>query len=104
MAHPQIYEGTIDEIVEQIRASNLTGKYKVILAPEENRMASLNTADETLDRALSSLLEEADRIEREEPVRPTDPHEIAFGEIMAEKYRKMGFKVWPCAMPVPSLR
>lgn len=93
MAQPQVYEGTALEIAEQIGRSNLTGKLKAILTPDEHETASLNTTDETLDKALASLLEEADHIQWEEPMRHTDPHEIAFGEIMAEKYRKMGFKV-----------
>ena len=46
-----------------------------------------------LDTALSALLEEADRIEPATPVPPTDPQEKAFGEIMGEKYRKMGLQL-----------
>ncbi len=46
-----------------------------------------------LDTALSALLEEADRIEHATPLPPTDPYEKAFGEIMDEKYRKMGFRL-----------
>jgi hypothetical protein len=93
MALPHIYEGTAQEIAEQLRGSNLTGKLKAIITPDEYETASTNGTDETLDKALASLLEEADRVEHEIPVPLTDSHEIAFGEIMAEKYRKMGFKV-----------
>lgn len=46
---------------------------------------------ETLDKALAALLEEADRIEDETPSPSTDPQKKAFGEIVDEKYRKMGF-------------
>lgn len=34
MAVPQIYEGTTDEIVEQLRERNLAGKLRVIVVPE----------------------------------------------------------------------
>ena len=93
MAQPQIYEGTALEIAEQLRVSNLTGKLKAIIMPDEYERTSTNGTGETLDKALASLLEEADRIRREMPVPHTDPHKIAFGEIIAEKYRKMGFKL-----------
>lgn len=33
MAPPTLYEGTVDEIVAQIRAGNLTGRYRAIIAP-----------------------------------------------------------------------
>ena len=92
MALPQVYEGTAQEIAEQIRGSSLAGKLKAIITPDEYETASTNGTSETLDKALASLLEEADKIEREMPVSPTDPHEITFGEIITEKYRKMGFK------------
>ncbi|MCW3097051.1 MAG: parD4 [Chthonomonadaceae bacterium] len=48
-------------------------------------------AGETLDKALAALLEEADRIVDETPIPPTDPQKKAFGELVDEKYRKMGF-------------
>lgn len=93
MAMPQIYEGTAQEIAEQLRESNLVGKLKAVISLQEYETSSIPSTGETLDIALASLLEEADRIEREKPIAPTDPHEIAFGEIMAEKYQKMGFKI-----------
>lgn len=93
MALPQIYEGTAEEIAEQLRSSNLTGKLKAIITPDEDAVSLLNGAEETLDIALAPLLEEAGRIARENPVPSTDPYEKAFGEIMDAKYRKMGFKI-----------
>ena len=93
MALPQIYEGTTEEIAEQLRGSNLTGKFKAILMLEESKAVSTNESGETLDKALAALLAEADRIEREMPVPQTDSCKVVFGEIMQEKYRKMGFKI-----------
>ena len=91
MALPQIYEGTAEEIVEQLRASKLTGKLKAIVTPDEYEVSLLNETEETLDIALAPLLEEASRIARENPVPHTDPYEKAFGEIIETKYRKLGF-------------
>ena len=102
MAQPQIYEGTAEEIAEQIRTSDMTGKLRAILTPSERDIATTDGSGETLDKALAWLLEEADNIKREKPVPHTAPHEIAFGEIMQEKHRKMGFKVYPFVMPIPS--
>ncbi|HZO89826.1 MAG TPA: hypothetical protein VFB38_15970 [Chthonomonadaceae bacterium] len=48
---------------------------------------------ETLDKALAALIAEADSGEREAPVPHADPQEAAFGEMVTEKYRKMGFKL-----------
>lgn len=47
----------------------------------------------TLADALAPLLDKAKYVQREEPMPYTDPYEIAFGEIMKDKYRKMGFKL-----------
>ena len=91
MEIPQFYEGTIDEIVEQIRNSNLTGKLKAIIMPDNDSVVSSD--GETLDVALAALIEEAQHIQYEVPVPPTASHKQAFAEIMDEKYRKMGFNL-----------
>jgi hypothetical protein len=93
MEQPLFYEGTAEEIAEQIRTSNLIGKLRAILTLDESETNSSNGSAETLDKALALLLEEANRVEREAPVPHTDPHEVAFGAIMQEKYRKMGYKL-----------
>lgn len=92
MALPQIDEGTVEEIAEQLRLSNLTGKLKVIVTLDENENATQNSNVEMLDTALATLLAEADRIVPEPPIPHADPQEQAFGEIVEAKYRKMGFK------------
>ena len=93
MALPQIYEGTAEEIAQLLLSSNLTGKLKAIITPDEYGISVINGKGEMLDTALAGLLEEADRLERETPVPSKDPQEKAFGEILDEKYRKMGFKL-----------
>jgi hypothetical protein len=35
MIQPQVFEGTLEEITEQLRATALTGRFKVIVVPEE---------------------------------------------------------------------
>ena len=35
MVQPQIFEGTADEIAEQIRSGNLTGRLRAIVLPED---------------------------------------------------------------------
>ena len=93
MALTQVFEGTAEEIAEQLRNSRMTSKLKAVVTPDEYHTTVLNGVGETLDKALGALLEEVERIERDIPVPPTDPHEQAFGAIMDEKYRKMGFKL-----------
>jgi hypothetical protein len=92
MTAPQVYEGTAEEIADQLRCSNLTGRFKAIITPDEYEM-SMPEATEQLDTALAELLKEADRIAPGLPAPHTDPTEIAFGEIVTEKYKKMGFRL-----------
>jgi len=92
MVQQQIYEGTAEEIADQLRGSNLAGKLKAVVTLEEQEISPTSGPGETLDKALAYLLDEADSIERARPITQTDLHETAFGEIMAAKYRKMGFK------------
>jgi antitoxin component of MazEF toxin-antitoxin module len=46
-----------------------------------------------LDEVLKDLLAEAERLEPQPGKESNDPHERAFGEIIKEKYRKMGLDV-----------
>ena len=91
MAHPQIFEGTAEEIIEQLRRSNLTGKLRAIVTEDEYPTSVAEGRGETLDKALAVLPEEAHRVEHGTPVPHSDPQEKAFGEIMDEQYRKTGF-------------
>lgn len=53
--------------------------------------AEPDAENQRLHEALANILLQAENLERQPPVPHTDPHEIAFGEIMREKYRKQGF-------------
>jgi hypothetical protein len=58
--------------------------------PEVTRTVANETA---LQEAAKRLFAKADNIERE-PGRPSnDPYKRAFGEIIADKYQKMGLKL-----------
>ncbi len=92
MAHLEILEGTWEELATH--AEKFKGRrLRVIILPPE-AAASEGSADQaTLRETATRLFAEADTIEREPGKPSSDPHEKAFGEIVAEKYRKMGLKV-----------
>ena len=54
--------------------------------------AATGTHDQdSLDSALSDLLEEARRLAPQPGLSPSDLQESAFGQVLKEKYRKQGF-------------
>jgi hypothetical protein len=90
MARLEIFEGTWEELVTQ--AGKFKGRrLRVIILPSEASKASAEQT--TLRETAMRLFSEADTIEREPGKPSSDPHEKAFGEIVAEKHRKMGLKV-----------
>jgi hypothetical protein len=59
----------------------------------ESKVTGTVANETALQEVARRLFAEADNIERE-PGRPSsDPYTKAFGEIIAEKHRKMGLKV-----------
>lgn len=92
---PTVLEGTWEEVAKE--AGDLAGKRVALTiypeapgdtkAPETSGEAPRNLAE-----WLAPLLEEADRLTPEPPVPATDPHEIAFGEIMRKKAERLGLK------------
>jgi len=88
----RILEGTWDELAAH--ADELRGyKHLRLIIPEKASTPEEQGIDgPSLAEVLAPLLEEAKHIQREKPVPLTDPYEIAVSEIIAEKYRKMGFK------------
>ncbi|HZO91110.1 MAG TPA: hypothetical protein VFB38_22480 [Chthonomonadaceae bacterium] len=84
MAQPQVFEGTIEEITEQLRAANFGERsFKVIVVPEEEFSAN----GQTLQEALASLLEDADKVEFEPPTSELSP----VAQAIAEKFRKQDY-------------
>ena len=92
MSHPEILEGTWEELAA--RAEEFRGRrLRLIVLPIEPKVTETVANEIGLQEAAKRLFTEADNIERE-PGRPSsDPYTRAFGEIIAEKYRKMGLKL-----------
>lgn len=63
------------------------------LAPDDTAQVQEKAAKSLAEmlKGRVGLFNSADKREPQPP--HTDPHEIAFGEIMREKYRKQGFNV-----------
>lgn len=88
----EILEGTWEELAAH--AEKLKGRrLRIIILPPEAVAAEVYTDQTTLRETAMRLFSEADMIAREPGKPSSDPHEKAFGEIVAEKYRKMGLKV-----------
>jgi len=92
MGRLEILEGTWEELA--IHAEKLKGRrLRVIILPSEAAATEGSADQTTLRETAIRLFSEADMIEREPGAPSSDPHEKAFGEIVAEKYRKMGLEV-----------
>lgn len=92
MARLEVLEGTWEELVSH--AGKLKGRrLRVIILPAEAEAAEASTDQTTLRETATRLFSEADTLEREPGKPSSDPHEKAFGEIVTEKYRKMGLKL-----------
>ena len=88
----RVIQGTWEEIL--LHSEQLRGRQGLVLTvPSKNEADHTGDIPSYLSETLAALLEEGKHIRPETPSPLTDPHEQAFGEIMAEKYRKMGFKL-----------
>ncbi len=85
MAQPQVYEGTAEEIAEQLRDSKLTGRYRAILVPEDG--AELNGNEETGETLLERLKGRVGRFDFG-GVNLSEDTGQKFTELLAEKHRK----------------
>jgi hypothetical protein len=92
MTHPEVIEGTWEELAA----------YAEVLKGRRLRLIVLPAAAETTDRVTNEprlrdtaarLFVEADGSEREPGIPRSDPYKAAFGEIIAEKHRKIGLKL-----------
>jgi len=54
---------------------------------------SVQTAPVMLGEMLKDLLDEIETLEPETKIVYNDPHEKAYGEVLLDKYRKMGLKL-----------
>ena len=93
MAQPQLFQGTWEELSQH--AERFIGiKNLLLIVPAVEESGDRNGArGQTLAEALTDLLEEARQIQPETPTALSNPDEQAVSDIIADKYRKMGFKV-----------
>jgi hypothetical protein len=88
MVQPQIYEGTAEEIAAQLRRSNLAGRLKAIITPDELFVQNGSTANQ--GEKLADFLAELDQAELM-PGKPlTDPHEQEVSRLIAQKFTQNG--------------
>ena len=92
MARLEVHEGTWEEL--SAHAEEFKGrKLRLIVLPEDAEASALAPDDTALRDIAQRLFSEADNIERALGRASTDPHEVAFDEIVTEKYRKIGLKL-----------
>jgi hypothetical protein len=92
MAHLEVFEGTWEELATH--AETFKGrKLRLIVLPVVAETSERVTDELRLREAAARLFAEADRIEREPGPPSSDPYQAAFGEIIAEKHRKMGLQL-----------
>lgn len=88
----QVWEGTWEEIKE--RGESLAGRrVRLILLPGGADKQPNGDNGQGRSELLADLVHQAeglDAIPADLP-QPTDPHEVTFGENVAEKFRKQGF-------------
>jgi hypothetical protein len=91
MAELEVLEGTWEELAAH--AETLKGrKLRLIILPKEEETLSVPLPQQLHERA-TRLLTTTDSLQRE-PGKPSDdPYKRAFGEIVAEKYKKIGLKL-----------
>jgi hypothetical protein len=92
MAHPEVFEGTWEELAAH--AETFKGrKLRLIVLPVAAAITVSVTDELQLHEAAARLFAEADRIQYEPGTPSSDPYKTAFGEIIAEKHRKMGLQL-----------
>src|SRR4030095_14180062 len=87
MTHPEVFEGTWEELAAHAEAFK-GRKLRLIVLPVAAETTTRGTAGLRLREAAARLFAEADCIERAPGTPSNDPYKVAFGEIITEKYRK----------------
>jgi hypothetical protein len=92
MAHLEVFEGTWEELAAH--AETFKGrKLRLIVLPVTTATTDSVSDELRLREAAARLFAEADRLERQPGTPSSDPYKAAFGEIIAEKHRKMGLRL-----------
>jgi hypothetical protein len=92
MVHLEVFEGTWEELAAH--AETFKGrKLRLIVLPVTTATTDSVSDELRLREAAARLFAEADRLERQPGTPSSDPYKAAFGEIIAEKHRKMGLRL-----------
>ena len=93
MTHLEVFEGTWEELAAH--AETFKGrKLRLIVLPVTAETTAASSTDELrLHEAAARLFAEADCIERAPGTPSSAPYKAIFGEIIAEKHRKMGLQL-----------
>jgi hypothetical protein len=92
MARIEVLEGTWEELAAH--ADEFKGRRLRLIVLPEGTEATASTPDEAVLReAAARLFAAADSSERIPGEASTDPRKVAFGDIITEKYHKMGLKL-----------
>jgi hypothetical protein len=86
MPQPQVYEGTAEEIAQQIRDGNLTGRYRAIVVPEID--SEFNGDEQAGETLLERLKGRVGRFDFGDANLSEDTGR-KFTALLAEKYRKV---------------
>ena len=93
MAHPEVFEGTWEELAAHAEAFKGRKLRLIVLPGAAETTAASGTDELRLREAAARLFAEADGIERAPGTPSSDPYKATFGEIIAEKHRKMGLQL-----------
>jgi hypothetical protein len=93
MTHLEVFEGTWEELAAH--AETFKGrKLRLIVLPVAAETTAASGTDELrLREAAARLFAEADCIERMPGTPSSDPYKATFGDIIAEKHRKIGLRL-----------
>lgn len=92
MTSLEILEGTWEELsahAEQLKGRRL----RLIVLPQETTVSDTGINEAALREAAMRLFAESDNLAREPGKPSSDPQENTFGDILTEKYRKIGLKL-----------
>jgi hypothetical protein len=92
MAQLEVFEGTWEELA--VHAAAFQGRtLRLIVLPSSTEAADTLLDEAALRERAVWLFGEADNIERASGKPSNAPHAAVFGQMIAEKYRKMGLKL-----------
>ena len=92
MTHPEVLEGTWEEL--SAHAERFKGrKLRLTVLLEGAEATGDFLTEQKLREVAARLFAEADNLKREPGTLSIDSHKKTFGEIIIDKYQKMGLKL-----------